>query len=68
VTRNSSALSIGFRPVRQLFEERAEGPLTVFTCRLCRWTFRGTPVSWSGWPCSVEDLYYLVSHLKDHAT
>jgi hypothetical protein len=65
VSRSSSALSVGMRPVRALFTESVQGSSTYWTCRLCSWLYHEANVS-SGWPISVGGLFMLVKHLKGH--
>lgn len=65
MTRQASALSQGFRPVRSLFSETLQGNTTYWACRLCPYLYYEVHVT-SDWPLSVAGLFALVKHLKGH--
>ena len=66
MNRTSSALSTGFRPVRALFVESRLFGSTVWTCRLCEYTYTEVTNA-TGWPLTLDGLYLLVKHVKNHA-
>jgi hypothetical protein len=65
MTRSSSSLSRGLRPLRALFTESVQGSTTYWACRLCPWLYHETTEP-SGWPLSVGGLYALAKHLRGH--
>jgi len=63
--RDTSALSIGVRPLRALFREEREGGMTHWYCRLCPYSYFEF-LTGTGWPLSVDGLFILTKHLRGH--
>ena len=67
MTRESSAISVGMRPVRALFTESVQGTTTYWACRLCPYLYYEVADT-EGWPLSINGLFLLVKHLKGHTS
>jgi hypothetical protein len=67
VNRHASSLSVGVRPIRELFREEIVGANRYWFCKLCPYAWYEESVV-DGWPLSIDGLFHLVKHLRGHTS